>query len=250
MTRRRRKSVVSGTGATEREHRVASVLQNTYNLERNRHLSNQHLLASAYEPGKWHEQLFTLDEANFEDSLGHQPEKHWLELARRLLAEEIDPETFVRRQFHMLRPEVKPPFPNQLNTPLALKNFELGKEQSLREIRLAFKTQVQLARNNIQANKVVDGDNSQEDTFAAWDAVLDDDDSPLSALFRYCLARNEYESTKDDRFKDIVEQYYQPAALQYLQDPEAYDEVWGSEWIPDWFLAAARKVFNSVYGRE
>jgi hypothetical protein len=244
--RRRRKKTLPGSPYTAAETEVATVLKNVYTQERQRHLSNQSLKANAYAPGKWEDDIREdVDTENIEDAAATKKSDQWFELAKKVLAERLDPEAFIRRQFHVLPASAKPPWPNQLNTPQAFANYTAGGEISFNEILAAFNSQRQIAENNMVVAQA-EGSTPEE----AWEDVLDDDDMPLSALFRYCLALSVAKKTKDERFKDIARRFRTVAALQYLQDPESYNEIWGEDWIPQKFRDRARDIYDSVYGRE
>ena len=145
----------------------------------------------------------------------------------------------------MLPSDAKPPFPNQLNAPRAFANYAAGGEISFNEIFSAFNSQQQIAENHMVVAQ--QGGSSAEE---AWEDVLDDDDMPLSALFRYCLALSVAKKSQDERFKDIARRFRTVAALQYLQDPESYNAIWGEEWIPQKFRDKVHGIYDRVYGRE
>ena len=244
--RRRKKQTVPGSDFTQAEVDTAELLRNVYNIERRRHLNNQNVQAKAYDPNSWEDNIESDKDTgeNAEDETASKKSNEWLELAKRVIIERLDPETFIRRQFQVTPSNGRPPWARELNSPQAFTNYEAGASSSYDEIRVAFSSQQQIATNNMVVAQA-DDDTAEE----AWEEVLDDDDMPLSALFRYCLALSVAKKTKDERFKDIARRFRQVAALQYLQDPDSYDEIWGPEWIPAGFRARADKIYNSVYDR-
>ncbi len=244
---RRRKETVPGSPYTAAQTEVATVLKNVYAQERQRHLNNQGMKANAYAPDKWEDDIRedVYDEENVEDAASAKKSDQWFELAKKILAERLDPEAFIRRQFHVLPADAKPPWPNQLNGPKAFANYEAGVEISFNEIFSAFTSQQQIAENHMVVAQ--SGGSSPEE---AWEDVLDDDDMPLSALFRYCLALSVAKKTKDERFKVIARRFRTVAALQYLQDPESYNAIWGEDWIPKKFRDKVNSIYDRVYGRE
>jgi hypothetical protein len=126
----------------------------------------------------------------------------------------------------------------------AWENYRIGQDLSHDDIRVAFKIQRELAER-----KMVVEQSLGSEAVEAWREVLLDYSLPLSALFRYCLAKSLVREG-NERFESVAEEFRVAAALQYLRNPRSYDEIWGPDWIPDDFTQQARKVYERRYGKE
>jgi len=236
---------VPGEAYSDAELRVATILYNTYTIERQRHINSQRLRANAYNPAKWKSEIREDVSENVEDGQSAKKSDEWIRLARAILARQMDPELFIRRQFQVLDVGHRPPWPRELGTAKALDNYTRGQDVSRDEIRIKFKTQLDTATTNMIVAQAEGAEGSE-----AWDDVLGDEDLSLSPLFRYCLSRNIAKNSGDENFKALARRFREGAALQYLRDPAAYEEVWGRDWIPAGFQRRAQEIYDKVYGRE
>lgn len=249
--RRRRSSQVPGSDFTRAEHNVAQALHDTFNIERHRHTSNQRVQADIGKARMLPNDLkkpLRVGESRTESiedpGKGQKDAERWLSLARQIVALRFDPEHYVRWHFRQIPPNARPLLPNQLGSAAALATYEqaIGSDDMRDEIMVAFFSQNETFQR--EATMAFAMYASRDD---AWISVLVNDEIGLSALFRYCLARDIANKQRNRRFLDVASAYKRAAAVQYVRHADVYDEVWGDKWIPAKFRREAQKIYHKVY---
>jgi len=180
----------------------------------------------------------------------NHPDHVWLETAKKVIAENIDPHQFVRMQFIAMNLEGhragSPPAPNSLNTPRAVDNYRSALDATKHEIEVGWSFQLSEFHRRTAC--------SMEDGKDAWIPILYDNSTQLSALFRYCTAYDVASTSDDDDvrrvFGRICSEYRGEAAEQYLDHPDAYDAVWGVNHIPNKFRKQADLIYQARYGKQ
>ena len=162
----------------------------------------------------------------------------WPRIARFLLEHRFDPEVFVRRQFQLHSGEyvIKP---NQLYGEVALDRYYEMARVSRDEIVAALRGQQNAlvrAVRQFQDMAMLEGEEFPPSTIRA--SVLLEESAPLSALYRYCMARSE-------GLKEIARVYRAAAVMQYMRDAALYDEIWGAK-IPEGFKTYAREKYDKM----
>ena len=241
--KRRKMDKVPGSDFTATEFDVSLTLRNTYEIERSKHNTNKRLAAGGFEARpRIRKENWEQKERGIEEFESESEGKFWLELAKKVIAQRCDPAAFIRRQFMLLNPSDSVPPKNHLKGARAFGNYRACKELSRQEIVTALTMQRDTARVAI----VMEQDDY--DKVEACVEVLWDFDLSLSPLFRYCLALQLAKEYEDDQFEDIANRFLVPAALQYIEDAEAYDVVWGRAWLPAGFRGEATRAYDRVYG--
>lgn len=242
---RRKMERVPGSDFTVSEYDVAVILKQTYAILRNNHKVNQRISsdrAQDFKVASVEDQWAKTDD-NVEAFKNENDKNFWLELAQAVLTKRLDPRMFIRRQFMLLSRTAPSPAKEKLVGKRAFANYEAGKEMSRKGIAVAFRTQKDTARSEIVNEQDEDCDVIEASVEVLWDFELS-----LSALFRYCLALQLLKQYKDSQFQELADSFRVVAALQYVEDPEAYDIVWGRKWLPVGFRSEAATVYNKVYG--
>jgi hypothetical protein len=245
--KRRKMQNVPGSNFTMSEHDVARTLKETYEIERKNHVANQrtgsdqaHRMQIVSVDRAWTEEA---KDENVEAFEGETDKEFWLGLARKVLARRFDPSMFIRRQFMVLNRALRPPPKKKLTGAKAFSNYEAGKEASRGQISTALTIQRDTARTEIILGQDADCDVVEAAVEVLWDMELS-----LSPLFRYCLALQLLKEHRDNQFQEVADAFHTVAALQYMEDPEAYDTVWGSKWLPTGFRSEAALAYSKVYG--
>lgn len=221
---------------TELELRMAKQLKQVYTIERIVYESCRDGKASGYKPSpKWDGKVLMTSDAVLEDTPLNNV---WVKVARDLHSKGIEPASYVRRVFSTLHGKLgTPPMPNQLLSPQAMRRYREGSENIQYEIELAYRHQMNLARQRIISYQTVSN-------IAMPDAVLrvlNDTTLSLSALLRYCLAFDML--SHGEGFKSLAEEFKGEAALQYMRHQEEYDNSWGST-IPVEFKLDAQRIYE------
>lgn len=164
------------------------------------------------------------------DAHGRKFSPVWPKFAKFITDNKLNPEAFIKAQFANCKGQ--PPLsPTMLMGSAAVKRaraYRSGKEAE-KTLCIARDGQVRQARNAVESYKTHYGPG-----VAAYRAVIADVNLPLSALFRYSLA---CECQQDD----LAGVFYEPALIQYLDEPEAYDATWGPL-VPESLRQAAKKI--------
>jgi len=164
-----------------------------------------------------------------EDTSGavHQP--YWPKMAKFMIKHGLTPEHCIRVRFALCRDMSKdPPYPNQIANPTYLEEYKADQVKKISEwIEGAFSYEKAYCASSITLMEEELGRKGKP----VWRSVLLDESIPLSALFRYCLARSE-------SIDDVAEEYEIPAMTQYIVARKEYDQVWGN-WIPEDFRSSA-----------
>jgi hypothetical protein len=237
---------VPGSDFTVSEHDVALTLKQSYEVERKNHSVNQRIgdhRPFSFKVSSVEETWAKANNDNVEAFKSDSDKEFWLGLARKVLAKRLDPRMFIRRQFMLLERSSPPPPRKMLGSDRAFANYDACRTLSRENIAVAFQSQKDTARNEIILAQDEDCDVIEASVETIWDFELS-----LSALFRYCLALQLFEQYKDQQFKDAADELHVVAALQYIEDPNAYDTVWGSKWLPVGFRSDAALVYKRVYG--
>lgn len=158
----------------------------------------------------------------------------WIEIAKFVLANKLDPDRLVQIVF-ATTPSGKSPMPNQLLGPAALDRYfraEAEHKDGLEEtLQVALGTQKELYKHSVQ-----DLLESGWDAVKAKQDVLLDETIMLSMLFRYCMAYRL-------GFKNICERYEIGAEQQYNTAVETYNQIW-KQLIPETLRRAATDKQN------
>lgn len=244
MARRRKRP--ANNSFTDGEERTAYTLKHTFLVERRKFQDSKRLEPSVGEVKcniDLKPKMSAGSDEHPEETAKSVESKDmiWLTIARKVIARRMDPGLFVRRYFASLHSDSKSPRASMMNSDTVFNNYDRGREASNQIIRVAFRIQTETAETEMCLAQ------QHEPKLTAWESVLTDDDIPISSLFRYCLALKIALENKSRRFKDVAEQYARLAALQYIEDPDVYDEVWG-EWIPAGFRESSDVVYEEVYG--
>jgi hypothetical protein len=244
--KKRRKKVIQGEFSPN-EEQVAYLLKKTFLVEKRKFLDNQRLDPT---PGEVPCDLdlnrkIQEDAEEFPEETPSSlsaPDQMWLDIARRVIKSRFSPELFVRRYFATLRPEGRPPLPNAFKSDRAFAAYEEGREAFYQSVQVAFRMQAETAEVEMALAQ-----QHEPKKLMAWEMVLMNDRLALSALFRYCLALRIRKDHGAKRFLQVANNFERMAALQYMEDPSIYDEIWG-DWIPDKFKQEAAGVYEEVYG--
>jgi len=156
----------------------------------------------------------------------------WLDIARHLLDMKcLSPERFVQAQFV----EKQPPMPPMLKSEAAWKRFTDFNGDATARLKSEFKAECIAFELAQQEATTWFPEYDKKDV---WRFVLRDTQSQLSALFRFCVALSEH-------LGDIAEQFQELALLDYLQDPQGYEQVWGTK-IPDSLKEDAKDILSGL----
>lgn len=218
---------------------MAQQLKSAYTIERVCYESCRDGKASSYQPSKrWDGiEVEEVDGVSEEVPL----ENIWLKVAKDLHAKGIDPVFYVRRIFSTINGKLSsPPLPNQLLSNQSLQRYKKGVESLPVEIELAYKYQVSLAKTRILSQQTLYGRTMVQATLR----VLTDVTLSLSALFRYCLARNMQANGFVEAFAELAEEYKVEAAIQYVRHQSEYSRIWGRS-IPEDFKLDAQIIYES-----
>jgi hypothetical protein len=235
---------------TQHESTVALLLKNTYWTEATHYSNAQSSPEMAVNHGRWDTEFGDIGpaddaELSAEADIPRKNKKNkiWLRVARLVIENKLDPEIFVRRQFGCFSGVGKPPRPEMMLGPAALKRYEDGREISARDIEVALGTQKQTMRTNIAVKLSVGYAKEQ-----AWEDVLLDLDLGMSALFRYCMAVSMANELKSKRFMVMAGEFRTPAAIQYVRDAAAYDQFW-KDLIPRYIRKNAEEIYRRFFER-
>lgn len=157
----------------------------------------------------------------------------WPSIARFLIHNKVEPETYVRQVFRLARSAAQTLMPNQVATQGALKLFREWQPHYGKLVQQAFHTQQGIAR--AQLAYCAEFELGREDT---WKMVLLDESLQMTAMFRYCLACSE-------KLPNIAARYREAAVLEYSSSPDNYDKYWG-EWIPQELKDSAAAVAKAA----
>jgi len=156
------------------------------------------------------------------DAMGRKHRSVWDKVAVLLSNSEIriDPEKFVKAQFEY-RDTLDPPRPNILLSKVAFNKYREFCSKRAPDIKASLETQKQQFRLLLYKRQFL----YNEDIATAADFILVDKTAALSALFRYCIARQINREA-------MTELWHDAALEQYLPDRSEYDISWGNL-IPD-----------------
>lgn len=231
---------------------VAIRLYNLYRHEVIRFRNNRQLSDGIFDMGKWETKLRepaskagceNVEESPVKSGQRDHRNQVWRPLARKVLQDCIDPESYIRSQFRTVPLTSRhPPAPNHMIGARAQAKYVAGLEAFVEDVRIAFGTQQEAARSEMAFQQSLCGDKVE-----AWARVLEDDDAGMTALFRYCLALGIYQQLKDERFLAIAGSYQTTAGIQYCRHPDVYDKIWGKNWIPRGFRDKADLIYRTYY---
>lgn len=245
----RPRSVAStGSDMSTTERRVVEQLLRTYHIERLRHQHDHEMPTEAELQRRVDRELaHPLSEPAADNvevlMTTAQRTRPWLGLARQVISERADPESFIRAQFETLPPNGRPPYPDQMRGPRAWARYKQWLKHLDWRVRSAFRIQSNAAQQAISWHRSM----GQCDSQTAWYRALLDHNVEMSALFRYCLARDIHASTQDERFRRIMQRMETAAAMQYIRSADAYDKVWGQRWIPTGFRDQAQAIYEGQF---
>lgn len=163
----------------------------------------------------------------------------WPDMAKFMLRNNLDPESCIRYRFMMQSSNIlRPVYPNQIANRRYLQDYVDLSKQEQQDIASRFEFEKSFGRSRIVLEQHLKTTTMQESTFK----ILVDETLPLSALFRYSLARSM-------KMFDVCRRYRLAAIAQYLEAPDEYDEIW-REWLPACFKENARAVAEAILYRE
>ena len=213
----------------ELNRRVAEIVRETYISEVRAFQMQRTGQPSKYKPGaRW--------DGGF-DAEGAKHTPIWPKIAKRVLAMNLDPEAFVKRQFQSA---AKVPWPNMLLSPRALENYKRFADFDKIELADAFEAQTSAATTEVAVQLAV----GAESELDAWVTTLLSERVLLTALYRYCIARRlRYQHPQEPRVQGIINLYREAAIMQYLRSPDEYDAIW-TDLLPAAFRRRARERQN------
>lgn len=256
-----------------RRLRIANTLMQTYNVEIGRYFAASWDVDQVGElddftknigklPSVERRRRIDYETENIEDQTSKRafkPDRSaqvWFDVADIVIKNKFDPERFIRRQFVVMPPKLPTEdsknrvHPERFKTPRAIKNYKAGHGISITEIAAAFRSQRDIFKREV----VVAGQSRVDklDSEQAWHQVLVDDDMPLSALFRYCMARSILKQKglqHRDLFKVVARTYRAAAAIQYIFEADEYDEVW-KDYLPVGWTEKAQQIYRNYFGLD
>ena len=252
---RRKLTTLPGRDYSEAEADVAAVLYRTYREECMRHMEKRGVARKAYAADACRLRIGEMrQDHDVSDNIEDVPKREskrgsnlWLALARFMIEKRLDPERFVRCQFAMLPDIADPPRPEALKAAATMRNYEIGQQRIVREVATAYRLQLQYFQAKALNSRADHPEITDED---GWIRALCDPDTPLSELFRYCVAYDvagRKTTVKRSNFAGIAESLALPAALRYIYDRAAYREVW-KHFIPAHFDEFATDVYRRYHG--
>ncbi len=162
----------------------------------------------------------------------------WQKIADLCHDEKIDPQLYITTIFADIKPGEKFPNPNYFYGQKALDRWRSLRRGQEKTVELALRIENELAASRMGYYLAM-GFNKRR----AYRTTLVDDTLNLSPLFRYCVA-------KSLDYDDIVEHFYEAAAMQYMQFPGYYDKYW-HDFLPKGFARRAEADFeNLIRGRH
>ncbi len=203
-----------------RLRKLAIAIRQEYIRCRRRFESSRTGIASNWRPGP------VLDGS--EDRLGNKHKPIWPQIAKCFCDNKINALDYINACFWNAK--FSPPTPKQLMAAKNLDWYQESQRMAAEEAETIFKSMCEFCKTEILRSPFK-GPNKE-----AMTAVLLDDDLPLSALFRYCLAINE-------DVEIVAATYKAQAVLEYMRNPELYDAVWGDAWIPKRFRDEAETLW-------
>lgn len=216
--------------------RTAQQLRNTYIFQRRAYLQALTGKESLWLPPRTEKGQKGAPE---NPEIGKRPDQ-WLHITRTLMAQKINPIEYVNRIFAgLIGKNRRAPEPGALLSANWINFHRHRSRVAPEEIAVALRSQRQVAADyilSLQSPKV--------SMLQATIEVLEDDDIPLSALFRYCLAV----SMPEVEVQPVARFYQGAAALQYIPSAQIYNRVW-KELIPAEFRELA-KVLHYEYFRN
>jgi hypothetical protein len=169
------------------------------------------------------------DGGETEDGRIHKPV--WPKIAVFCLEHGLEPDVLIHALFY--RKVDYPPMPNQAHGGHALEKYN---EYTAPGTRMEIKTELLHAFESQKQRVLADVFSKVQyyklDEKAAWRITVASKDTPLTPLFRYCVARNQ-------GWEEVATQYEPSATRQYRRFADVYDEVWG-DWVPTDFKQKAR----------
>lgn len=168
------------------------------------------------------------------DRLGRTKPAVWPELAEFFVRHNINVQDYLFTAF--LCAGFSPPTPWDLMKQSFLNHYRKKVKASAKDTEITFNFMRTFCKTQILSHPSYDPTSTDKSVTAA---VLLDADLPLSALFRYCLARSE-------QLEGVAELYKAQAAVEYMRTPDDYDQVWGPDWIPADFADEAEILCQSM----
>ncbi len=175
----------------------------------------------------------------------------WLKAVKVLLPNDIHPVIYVRVIFRSLRGGSQaPPYPGQLVNQNWIKFFHEKSTAIKEDVHADFTRQCDYSKNTLLRYQQSLG----YDLKSAMYYLINDEQAPLSGLYRYCLAvsmlREPNKSLVDDvsLFQGVAKRHLKTAALQYTCFPGEYDSAW-KNFIPEEFSKSARQIYSGMISR-
>ena len=156
----------------------------------------------------------------------------WLVIVRFTLANQISP-ILLRRATFRERKSIRPPYPNQFCSPLALQRARI--HTSLPAV-FREKFKIEDARFKAETGRRLVFDHMDGKT-AAIQTLLDPANE-ISALYRFCVARR-------GGAEDVIKRFKRDAFQMYVFDRELFDLSWGKR-IPRELREAADRFYSEV----
>lgn len=164
----------------------------------------------------------------------------WIELAKFVRREDVDPLLFIEAQFDR-GPTQRAVEPRQLKSAKCLTKARRLTNFKGQEVATELFLQQDTARGKITSLQIY-GKLQKEDSYAV---TLLDTDLELSPLFRYCLAL----SIGGLRFRRIAKRFEVEACVQYRRYRTHYKRHW-SELLPAGFDRLSRQVNRQVMSQD
>ena len=196
---------VSNTIAKKEHDKLSQWLRSIWIREVRRHIYTTTGKPSNYEPGP------RIDGGT--DIHGHSFKSAWTKLAEFIMDHKLNPAVFIRAQFKDNRYPPSSPLALLSKTAIAKYKTYIDEDVSRKSMRLIWQAQIRTAQNALEHYRAIykNVDDSNK-------AVILDDNLSLSALFRYCLA-------KQMKLDELANWFIDAAVDQYIDDPEAYQDV-------------------------
>ncbi len=169
------------------------------------------------------------------DSSGREHQSLWRRAAVFVIQHRLNPGRFVRAQFAIRLS--KPIEPTQLLNVRAVELYEAQEQIDSSEIARLFHMQKEQALVEMDKLKPCRASRGWTDVDIRR-SVIGNGMIPLSALFRYCIARKE----GDD---DLADAFYAEALIQFLSQPDDYERIWIG-WLPNEIRMHARQLTDYV----
>ena len=215
--------------------RYAATIRTAYTHEMRQFLQTRGADGANYRPSRRWEAARLPNGKLARDKHG-KVRKHseWWKAAKFALENCLEPRALVRAAFYGRR--IHPPRPNHLSSAALLERYTVLSAGERAEIATGLKTQAALYVRHVDLLEEDGGASRHEATLR----VLLDRSLRLTPLLRYCLA-------VDAGLSRASSVYLQHAVMQFMRQPELYEEHW-KDVLPAGFSAQARELYRELAG--